>query len=233
MIVSGNLTAKEFENKLSVEIVQEDMQHISIEQIKKKFSVQYNPENFAYSRSVDLQENEKKSAAPTVQFNISNKRALKLTLIFDAATYPGGGIVNVKQITQPFELLTQPLVKKTPESKGRPPYINLLWADDSLRGFVKSFTQQFTLFNKEGIPQRAKVTLDFLEYVEPSQQAKEEGSGDPEHYYTVQHGDTLQIIAHRILGKQEYWREIAKFNNMNTFRDLEAGSRLMIPAINN
>lgn len=230
MIVSGNLKTVETKGKLTVHISDKDFGNLAGNSLKQqRFSVQYNPESFSYSRSVDIKETSQENAAPKVEFNITNKRKVTLNLTFDAAT---GQVQNVKQLTQPFELLTQPLVKKPNDTKGRPPYIVITWADESLRGFVKSFSQQFTLFDGAGIPKRSKVVLEFVEYVEPDQQKKEEGSGDPEHYYYVQANESLQMIAYKVFRDPTLWKKIADYNDLTRLRDIKAGTKLMLPAIN-
>lgn len=233
MIINSKLVTKETVGKLTIEIDKDDFSKKSLSALKEpRFSVQYNPTTISYAKIVDMSDKEQSSAKDTVQISKVQKRTLTLDLIFDTATHPDLTVQNVKQLTQPFELLTQPIIKKPNDPNGRPPYITFTWADESIRGFFKSFAQEFTLFSNLGVPQRAKVTLEFVEFVEPEQQAKEEGSGDPEHYYHVRDGETLQLIAHRVFGNQNYWRNIASYNNMQSFRDLKAGMKLMLPAIN-
>lgn len=232
MITLNNLVTKENKSKLTVEIESNDVSNNTAKALKEtRFSVQFNPEKFSYSRTVDMDTQEKESAQASLQINKAQKRTISIDLTFDTVTHPDEKVTNVKQLTQPFELLTQPIIKKSNEDKGRVPYVTMTWADESFRGFIKKFDQEFTLFDKLGNPLRAKVKLEFVEYVTAEQQQKEEGSGDPEHYYHVQEGESLQLIAHRLWGNQNHWRAIADYNNLRTFRDLKAGMKLMLPAL--
>lgn len=191
-------------------------------------TVQYNPETFEYSRKINWKKSEENVALNEMQIKNVDLRTLTINLVFDAKE---AGINNVKDLTKYFENLSRPVAKKANAQQGRPPYITITWATESVKGFINSFTQKFTLFSSEGLPLRARVTLDFMEYIDPKQQQKENSGGDPEQFIMVRNGETLQYIAYKEYGDPALWRIIADQNSLDDYRDLEPGTMLFIPAL--
>lgn len=191
-------------------------------------SVQYNPETFEYTRKVNWKKLEENVALNDIQIKNVDMRTLNINLVFDAKE---GGVSNVKDLTKYFENLSKPIAKKANAQQGRPPYITITWATESVKGFINSFGQKFTLFTSDGIPLRARVNLDFIEYIDPKQQQREQNSGDPEQFIMVRNGDRLELIAHKEYGDAALWRIIADANELEDYRDLKPGTMLFIPAL--
>jgi len=137
--------------------------------------------------------------------------------------------------------LSQLLVVTTNNNnKGaQPPTLQLSWgkANPDL-GFpfkcvLESLKQQFTLFDTDGTPVRAKVSVAFKEYELPKeeqQKAPRRGSY-PEQTYTVREGETLSSIAAGLWNDPLKWRLLADANRIRNPRILKAGQSLLVPAI--
>src|SRR5262249_41217282 len=121
----------------------------------------------------------------------------------------------------------------------RPPRCELSWGaqqsftDSGLPFVLESVKQQFVLFLPDGKPVRAKLSVSFKEYIEPTQQAKvEKKTGSfPAQTYTVKAGDTLSAIAGRLWDNPTLWRLLADENTIVNPRLLEPGRVLTVPSI--
>lgn len=48
---------------------------------------------------------------------------------------------------------------------------------------------------------------------------------------TVKEGETLPYLCHKIYGDSLLVRQVARFNNLNSFRNIPAGTELLFPPL--
>ncbi len=97
---------------------------------------------------------------------------------------------------------------------------------------VTSLTQKFTLFDADGTPVRAVVTIAFQQLQDTAELARQNptsGGVAADRVWTVTDGDTLASIAYREYGDPARWRLIAAANGLTTVRRLSPGAVLVIP----
>ena len=90
------------------------------------------------------------------------------------------------------------------------------------------------VFARTGEPLRAKLTAQFTNYVEQEarlQDRQNHHSPDLTHVRTVELGDRLPLLTHKIYDDQSYYLKVAKANNLTSFRRLKTGSSLILPPI--
>jgi nucleoid-associated protein YgaU len=123
---------------------------------------------------------------------------------------------------------------KDPKSKkARPPRVRFQWGSTwSFNAVITQLSQKFTLFDVDGTPLRATLTVNFQqekdEALLPPQNPTSGGVGG-ERFWTVEEGDTLGWIAYKELGQTSLWRVIAEANGLEDVRDLRPGTVLLIP----
>jgi len=107
----------------------------------------------------------------------------------------------------------------------------------SFRAIVESIQQKFTVFNPQGIPLRANLTVSFREYKTLEEQLSQLNlqSSDHSKQRVVQLKDTLSRIAFDEYGDSSKWRfiadEPANAALMANPRRLTPGTTLLIPAL--
>jgi nucleoid-associated protein YgaU len=89
------------------------------------------------------------------------------------------------------------------------------------------------LFLPDGTPVRAKLTVSFSEYIDPTQELKEVNrqTANFTKVHIVQLGETLSDIAGRLYANPLVWRPIAIVNDIENPRELTAGMELQIPPL--
>jgi nucleoid-associated protein YgaU len=107
-----------------------------------------------------------------------------------------------------------------------------VWASLNFTAVIKQVNQKFTMFNKDGKPVRATLTVTFNEYrTTLSDKEKKLESGDRTKVYTLKQGDSLWQIAGDEYGDPVLWRPIAKTNKIVNPRVLEVGMQIVIPPL--
>jgi nucleoid-associated protein YgaU len=83
------------------------------------------------------------------------------------------------------------------------------------------------------VPLRAKISLAFTSYLDPTTAAKMEGNESPDltHLINVVRGDSLPDLSQRIYDTPDYYVQLAEFNKLDKFRHLQPGTQLIVPPL--
>jgi hypothetical protein len=199
-------------------------------------TVQFNPTEYTLQKGAQIAEIAIPGIdSPILQFVRGQNEKLTLELFFDT-TQEGMGespARDVRQLTQPVYQLV-----KIQGNTHAPPRIRFVWGQGlSFRAIVESIQQKFTIFNPQGIPLRATLSITFREYKTLEEQLAELNlqSSDHSKNHIVQRKDILSRIAFDQYGDSSKWRFIAEDPaNAETAanpRRLRPGTRLLIPAL--
>ncbi len=116
-----------------------------------------------------------------------------------------------------------------------PPTLRFIWGMFSKESFncvLESVNKNFTMFNKSGIPVRAKLKIKLKEIkLELNDRERKLQSSDRTKLYIVKQGDSLWYIASKEYGDSGLWRQIADANNIYDPKKLKSGTELVIPPL--
>lgn len=206
--------------------------------------VSYNPSELAFAQTANYADiNIPGLDAPILQFIRGSTETLNLELFFDSTENgTGAEALPVTTKVDPFYQLVRITGKLH-----TPPLVRVVWGsqfpglrnDKSVRPIpafdcvVISCNRKYTLFNPDGVPLRATVTLALREYrtLEEQLNALNLQSSDHTRLHIVQEGEDLPLIAYQAYGKPSYWRVVADANNIADTRSLQAGAVLSLPPI--
>jgi hypothetical protein len=195
--------------------------------------VQFNPTEYTLAKGAQIAEIAIPGIdSPILQFVRGQNEKLTLDLFFDTTeSGMGDGATDVTTLTAPF----YQMVKIQPKTHA-PPRLTFTWGNGlSFRAIVESVQRKFTLFNPEGTPLRATLSVAFREYKTLEEQLKELNlqSSDHTKRLVVQRGDTLNRIASEQYRDASQWRRIADANEavVTDPRRLVPGTVLRIPPI--
>ena len=208
--------------------------------LKRAISVQFNPESYSVSKSVNWgppetasgqeAKTQRKVNAPTLEFKGGGSRQLTLELFFDVTEEVIGK--DVRQETNKIVALT-----RIEGDEAHPRVCEVTWgeapvgSDFPFIGVITSLTQNFTLFKGNGTPLRANLNVTFLEFLAPLTDKRQT---DPEMTTRIiKRGDTLSSIAAQVYSNPKLWRIIAQANQLDDPRNLEIhiGRTLTIPKL--
>ena len=207
-------------------------------------SVEYAPSEMAFTKAMNFTDVAIPGLElPLVQFIRGDAETLTLELFFDStADGTGKDAVAVTEKVVAFQKLvaidggmhTPPLVVVTwGEDFPGPAMGNYEAAAPEFKAIVLSVGRRFTLFNPDGKPLRAVVSVALKQYATMEEQiaAINFQSSDHTRTHTVSDGETLPLIAHDAYGDAGKWRVIAAHNNLSDARVLIPGTALELPPL--
>ncbi len=114
-------------------------------------------------------------------------------------------------------------------------YLRLFWGENKFSGRISTLKITYTLFSSDGKPLRAIVDAEFIYAVDLALANAQNNSTSPDltHIRTVKEGDTLALMCAKIYKNPRLYLEIARVNGLSNYRNLEVGSKLFFPPINN
>ncbi len=198
--------------------------------IQTKYTVNYNNED----------ENGEGAVIPEQKFIGCNSQQVSFELLLDgtgALPDNHATMVRVKDQVELFKKTCYYYIGDVHE----PPYVTIHWRDTSFfkynnqvfYGRIKNFEVNYTLFSSEGVPLRAKINAAFIGTVDSLTESimKDNQSPDLTHVVTFKAGDNLPMLCERIYGRRQMFHEVAKVNNLISFRDIKPGTELVFPPI--
>ncbi|OYY71790.1 hypothetical protein [Sphingomonas sp. 28-63-12] len=203
--------------------------------VGEPFVVWMNPATYAHKTQISYNDRQAQgSGAPSPDFNRIANEEISFDLIFDATgvipvpagqSYTQGVADGIKQFIALAATLNGNIHK--------PNYLILAWAQLQFQCVLTSMNINYTLFMPDGTPLRAKVAVSFRSYISELQLAKKEGKKSPDvtHLVTVNAGDTLPLLCHRIYGDSGFYHQVAEVNGLLDFRNVPPGTQLVFPPL--
>jgi Contractile injection system tube protein len=162
--------------------------------------------------------------APILQYVNGNTQTLNMDLFFDTYEEQVDVTIYTNRIYK--------LLNIDPHTHV-PPICDIKWGSFSFTGVLTSVNGKFSLFFPDGRPARALLTVTFKRFIDVGMLVRVDPTQSADHRKTrlVQTGDRLPVIAWEEYGDAAKWRPIADANGIDDPRNLEAGRRLIIPAL--
>ncbi len=170
-----------------------------------------------------------------LKFGGGKSATFDLSFVFDTSQEGGllGGTRDVRTYTQ--ELLKLVMVHGPIDDRDEPPRIQFQWGKMILfRAVATDVTVTYTLFDADGTPVRAEVTVNLKQ-----QDDSDDFSGptnpttrtEARKTHLVQQGERLDLIAYQEYGAAGHWRHLAEANGLRDPLDLRPGQILIIPPL--
>ncbi len=198
---------------------------------RKEFSVMLNPENFSIETTTTYDEETTNGKHNYLKYRSRTTPRITIpTLIFDVT----GAIPkdewpkDCKTIPQMIKKLRATVYDLDGESH-QPPIVKIKWGTFSYPVRIKKFNIKYTLFDSNGTPLRAEVSLEVNFFYQLEKEEKK--SPDLTHLVEVKAGDTLPLMCARVYNNSSYYLQIAKINGLTNFRNLKPGTMLEFPPI--
>lgn len=115
----------------------------------------------------------------------------------------------------------------------RPSFVVIAYGAMSFKGQLTDIKEDYTLFNDKGIPLRAEIQFEFSGFLNHDESRKKNTKFSPDmsRIIVMKGGDTLAGLCHQIYGNAFYASEVARFNELNGFRDIPTGTKILFPPL--
>jgi hypothetical protein len=118
-----------------------------------------------------------------------------------------------------------------------PNFLKIEWGTLNFDCKLKTLDINYTSFDKDGKPRRAELEVVFVEDLPKDKIASLERKSSPDltHVITAMEGDTLPLLTAKVYGASDtsLYIEVARVNQMNDFRNLKQGQRILFPPLEN
>jgi nucleoid-associated protein YgaU len=191
---------------------------------------QFNPKEVTIAKTAEWKRKPAAKApkASPAEFTGTGPSKLTVEMFFDATASQDGSVVEAVEQLFSCCIPTEESLAKTPS----PPTVVLHWGSiSSFPAFVTSVSAKYTLFNGEGLPIRALVSVAMEELPnEPFRQNPTSGSAHVRRVHRTVAGDTLASVAYAEYGDPTQWRALAAFNGIDDPQRVHAGTTLLLPS---
>jgi len=193
------------------------------------YELQINPESFKHSHKNNYaKEKTTDTAGTTPKYVLPDPQTVSFNFHLDVT----GVVDNKRDLTRlinEFKSVAYNFVGTIHS----PNYLKLVWGDFYFKCRLTSLDIDYLLFNPSGSPLRAKLDVTFMQYQSPAEleALAKKSSPDLTHVRIVAPGDSLPLMCYRIYGDSRYYIQIAKFNRLNDFRNLQPGTRISFPPL--
>ncbi|MBK9337290.1 MAG: hypothetical protein IPM98_12225 [Lewinellaceae bacterium] len=190
------------------------------------YTAMFNPENWQIQESV--RHNTAQTPGSTgseAGFNSIPARKLAFDLIVD-----GTGASGEKREVLADVLFLKSIVGFN-GSEHRSNKFFVIWGTQLFQGVLETLSVKFTLFRPNGTPLRATISLSFVEDSDRTTSLLKMNllSSDLTHVRDVKAGDRLDLLCHHIYRDSRHYLEVARANNLTTFRKIPVGAELIYP----
>lgn len=201
------------------------------------YTCQINPASYEHNHSIKYSKKNKTpgGAGETPEFESVSAETVSFDILFDGT----GVIPGTTDVTDEIKKLKK-VAYYYEGSIHKPAFIELEWAnnfkrtDEGAKFFKCHLTAlniSYTLFKPDGNPLRAKAKVTFEEYNAAKFLLKKDESPDMTHVKIVRQGDTLPMLCYEVYEDASYYLKIAEVNQLDGFRELEPGQRLVFPPL--
>jgi len=198
----------------------------------KPYLLPVNPETYSQSFKIDLDERRGHGNQKTnPRFKSTKPEEFKIEFILDGTgVMEGYHNPDKLNVHDQFETFKKVVYDMSGEIH-RPHFLQISWGKLTFQCILKSLEANFTLFDKEGLPLRAKLNCTFLDFVAQKERTAKERTNSPDlsHVRLAKEGDRLDLMTYHIYKDSKYLLQIAKANGFTSLRNLKPGINIVFP----
>lgn len=194
-----------------------------------EFEAYVNPNEITLSYEMEYDEAQGSGTTGSrMEFKKVKPGDMSLTFFIDG-TGANGVTIDVQEKIESFQTVTG-----YNGEIHRPNYLKVAWGTLSVKRCVlKSASIAYKLFKPDGVPLRAVITANFSDNSDDETRVAlaQDESPDLTHARMVKAGDSLPMMCYRIYGSPDYYLDVARANNLDDFRNILPGTRLLFPPL--
>lgn len=201
------------------------------EKVGDTLSLQINPSSLKINKEVSYSEGKTLgSSNADLNFEQCKGATLSFDFLFDDT-----GIIPMPE-NKSLVVMINDLEKVVYQINGEthePNYVQINWGSLVFNGRMSSLNYDYSLFRPDGSPLRVKVSMTFKNYINKVEESKIAGlkSSDLSRIVTLKAGENIALLCKQIYGDSSYCIDVADYNNLVDFRNVQIGTQLMFPPL--
>jgi LysM repeat protein len=167
------------------------------------------------------------------EYQLTAPEQLKLDFILDNTNTIEGNVHEGITVAQQVKMLQAAAYWIDSESH-RPGRLKIQWGTFfTFDCVLSSMDISYVLFSADGAPLRAKVSVNFIQYVEDTKRVAKENKKSPDLYRSVRvmDGDTLPMLTYKSYGDPALYQKVAYYNELVSVRALQTDQELAFPPV--
>lgn len=205
-----------------------------------EFEAMFNPASISRKYAIVWAKKQgKNTSGKAVNYERTPPETLALTLVLDGTGVDELGVLAIKSAIKKQSSVDgriKEFLKVTFDYDGsmhQPRFLKVEWGSLIFKCRLESVDIKYTLFDRDGTALRAELAVNFISDEEAAKRAKKENKQSPDltHSRIVVEGDSLPLLTREIYGSPEYYLRVARFNDLDDFRRLTPGTRLLFPPL--
>jgi Contractile injection system tube protein/LysM domain len=191
------------------------------------FEAMFNPTSFQQKYAI-------RYGRKQVNYTYNEPPDLSLKLLLDGTGVHEMGILRLRQ--KKVSERVEEFLKLTFRMNGNihePNYLVVEWGDLIFSCRLGSVDISYTSFDRDGTALRAELDVNLIADEEVRKRLRKENKTSPDltHSRIVKSGDTLPLLSKEIYGDASYYLRLAQANNLDDFRNLQAGQEIFFPPL--
>jgi hypothetical protein len=212
-------------------------------QVGTAFEVTINPESYTTSHRIEFSDTQAPGTSmPILKFNKITAQEISFDFLFDStgvikeATALSIGIANPfekpKSVADEIDAFRKNIIEYRRDIH-RPYFLKIHWGTLLFKCVLTNMDIEYKLFKSDGTPIRAIAKCTFKGTVEEDLRKALENKQSPDvtHERLVKSGDRLSLMTYRIYKQQKYLLPVAEFNQLDSFRNVIAGTKIYFPPV--
>ena len=189
------------------------------------YEVELVPENISITYGLKFKVDNPNTNKRVTKFEGYEDSTLKFDFILDATGVTGSQMV----IKDEIEKLGKAIYNYVP-SIHKPHYLRIHYGSVNFICHLKKCTITYLLFKTDGTALRAKVSLEFDEFVLPANaESRVMSSPDLSHIRFFTDSDNIFVFCDEIYANTNQAVQIARINNIVNFRNIPPGTQVLFP----
>jgi hypothetical protein len=190
-----------------------------------------NPETYTYKYKIEFCETQAPgTSGVALKFNRMPPQEFNFDFLFDGTGVMGKPGDNPLPVTDQLDEFRNRILKYQGNIH-RPYYLKIHWGTLLFKGVLTSMDIEFKLFRPDGSPIRAIAHCAFKGAVEENLRVAQENPMSPDisHERKVTANDRLPLMTKKIYNDNKYYIDVAAFNRLDGFRNIQPGLQILFP----
>ncbi|MEO5583029.1 MAG: hypothetical protein ABIR66_10065 [Saprospiraceae bacterium] len=193
----------------------------------KGYEIELTPEKVTISYALKFKIDQPNTNKRVTKFEGYDDSKLNFTFVIDGTGVTG----NKVDVPDEIKKLGKAIYNYV-DSIHKPYYLRISYGSINFKCHLKTCSIDYVLFQADGKPLRAKVTLAFDEFVLPADaESRKMSSPDMTHLRYFKESDNIFKYCEEIYSNPDQAVQIAKVNEIINFRKIPAGSLLVFPPL--
>ncbi|MBC7849294.1 MAG: LysM peptidoglycan-binding domain-containing protein [Chitinophagaceae bacterium] len=192
-----------------------------------------NPETYTYKYKIEFCDTQAPgTSGVNLKFNKMPPQEFNFDFLFDSTGVIQSIFPLALPVTEQLDIFRHSILQYQGDIH-RPYYLKIHWGTLLFKGVLTAMDIEFKLFSPDGSPIRAIARCSFKGSIEENLRLALENRMSPDitHQRIMKKSDRLPLMVKDIYDDQRHYIDVARFNNLDSFRRIADGTEIKLPPV--